>query len=456
MRFPRPLRSSFVAASVLALATSGSAQTVRDAASPSAHAPLATSVPHGAPPTALSTPAALGTGRPAILLTGYWPPSNEAVRRFSPSATQNPLGWIGSDWEGRGYDVYSYFPEFVPATCTSCGSGSGDLMVDYQDSSNDFWAIANALQPIAIVTFSRTNASQSWELETNTHNHLTWGADYIAPTQPTPAPADASVPAEALRTSQLPMQAIVNDVQAAGLGLNPFICVLNHAGGFVSEFIGYHGLWYQDLHKSPTDPAWCITAGHIHVGSGVTWANARTAAEITVRRVILHVDGVRNANGAAFCAGDGTLADHTTPCPCGNDGAAGRGCGHSFDPNGARLDANGGAAQDLVVLGAGGMPSSAFTLFLQHDTAGDQVFHDGVLCAGGALVRLRGRSASAGAASFPNSTFAQDATTTLSQRGGVTPGSGVRRYYSAWYRNASTTFCPPATANVTNGFYVDW
>jgi hypothetical protein len=32
-----------------------------------------------------------------------------------------------------------------------------------------------------------------------------------------------------------------------------------------------------------------------------------------------------------------------------------------------------------------------------------------------------------------------DSSITLSQRGSVTVGSGARRYYAAWYRNASTT-----------------
>ena len=47
-------------------------------------------------------------------------------------------------------------------------------------------------------------------------------------------------------------------------------------------------------------------------------------------------------------------------------------------------------------------------------------------------------------------------TVTVSQRGQVAPGSGTTRYYSLFYRNASTTFCPPATANVTNGVRVVW
>ena len=79
-----------------------------------------------------------------------------------------------------------------------------------------------------------------------------------------------------------------------------------------------------------------------------------------------------------------------------------------------------------------------------------------MLCAAGNLVRLRGRNALGGVALFPDSNFAVDQTITLSQRGGVTVGSGARRYYATFYRNASTTFCPPATANVTNGWVIDW
>ena len=84
------------------------------------------------------------------------------------------------------------------------------------------------------------------------------------------------------------------------------------------------------------------------------------------------------------------------------------------------------------------------------------MFHDGTLCAANPLIRLRGRAAVAGEAFFPNSNFAQDSTTTLSIRGGVGVGSGATRYYAAWYRNASSTFCPPATANVTNGWVIVW
>jgi len=238
--------------------------------------------------------AAVGSN-PAIMLTGYWPPTNEAVRRFSPDPVQNPAGWIGQNWENRGYDVYAYFPEFTPPNCSNCGKGSGDFEVDYQDTSSDFWSIANALQPIAIMTFSRGSGSGLWEVEMNQYNRTVWFGDYMAPTQPTPAPPDASVPAGFLRPSSLPVHDIVNAVNGAGLGLNAFICFSGDGGGFLSEFIAYHGVWYRDLHQSPTDPNWCIAGGHIHVSPNISWPVARQAAQVSLRSLIQHVDSVRAA-----------------------------------------------------------------------------------------------------------------------------------------------------------------
>ena len=97
-----------------------------------------------------ATATASAGDRPNIMVTGYWPPSNEALRRFSTSAVQNPDGWVGEDWEGRGYDIHAFFPEFANPDCNSCGQGMGDFEVDYQDTSADFWPIANGLQPVAI------------------------------------------------------------------------------------------------------------------------------------------------------------------------------------------------------------------------------------------------------------------------------------------------------------------
>ncbi|HEX9795110.1 MAG TPA: hypothetical protein VGC54_14095 [Planctomycetota bacterium] len=232
-----------------------------------------------------------GNGRPAIVLTGYWPPSNEAVRRFSPDPAQNPLGWLGSDWEGRGYDVYAFFPEFSPPDCSNCGRGSGDLEVDYQDTTFDYWPIVDTLQPIAVITTSRGFSNRDWELEMNQYNRFSWIGDYAPPYQPTPAPPDVDKPVDYLRNTSLPVQDIVNAILASGVNVNPFICFSGSGGGFLSEFIAYLGVWYRGKHASPADADWCVAAGHVHIGGQVDWPTAQAALEITLRTVITHVDG---------------------------------------------------------------------------------------------------------------------------------------------------------------------
>jgi hypothetical protein len=264
--------------------------------------------------------------RPKILLTGYWPPSNEGVRFFSTDPLRNPGGWIGDDWESLGYDIHSYFPEFTPRNCSFCGKGSGDLEVDYQDTSVDFWRILDEIRPIAIITFSRGWDDQSWELELNQYNRKTWVGDYLAPFQPTPAPPDDSLPAEALRLTTLPVQAIIDAVASSGLGLDTYINHSGNGGGFLSEFIAYHGVWAQDLYRSPADPDWCIAGGHVHVGGRISWATTHEAVKITLRELIAYVDSVRasvicqqdlgfggpGVGVAQMCGGDlhtGTTAD---------------------------------------------------------------------------------------------------------------------------------------------------
>jgi hypothetical protein len=154
---------------------------------------------------------------------------------------------------------------------------------------------------------------------------------------------------------------------------------------------------------------------------------------------------------ASFCAGDGSLTDHTTPCPCAN-GAAGNGCANSVNAAGANLTATGTPSLDDVVLDGSGMPATVSCIYLQGDGLDDSPFGDGVRCAGGTLIRLRTKANVGGASSFPDSAD----TITLSARGGVTPGSGARRHYQTYYRNSAAAFCPPETFNVTNGWTIDW
>ncbi len=179
------------------------------------------------------------------------------------------------------------------------------------------------------------------------------------------------------------------------------------------------------------------------------------AACARVRARVLYTYCTASTPGLAFCAGDGLDPLVTTPCPCANFGAPGRGCANSANANGAALVATGCAlaTPEDVVLHASGLPSASTATFF----AGDQAvlagvpFFDGVRCADGLLVRLGTNTGSAGGAQYPLA--GQPA---LSVRGNSPPGSGLLRTYQASYRNAAASFCPPATANVTNGYRIVW
>jgi hypothetical protein len=159
-------------------------------------------------------------------------------------------------------------------------------------------------------------------------------------------------------------------------------------------------------------------------------------------------DTVAGGTFSAFCFGDGT----GTACPCGNSGAAGHGCANSVDPAGALLGAVGtpSTASDTLQLQASGMPTTASCVFIQGESSiAGAVYGDGIRCFSGAFVRLGTKTASGGAASYPNGTEPD-----ISVRGAV-PAIGATRTYQVWYRNPPA-FCTSATSNVTNGISVAW
>ena len=226
--------------------------------------------------------------RPKILLTGYWPPTNEMVRHFSQNSALNPDGWQGENWEELGYDVVSYFPEFTPADCNDCGQGYGDLEVDYQDFSQDFWPIVDDINPIAIMTFSRGYNDMSWELENRVVNRTNWYDDYTSPYLPTPNPPDDSVDIYHVRYSSLPVEGIITEIIRAEIGLDPYLDDTN-AGMFLSEFAGYHGVWHKE-NNDESEEIPCIAGGHIHVGKQIDWETARQATEISLRVLIDYIN----------------------------------------------------------------------------------------------------------------------------------------------------------------------
>ena len=236
---------------------------------------------------------------PIILVTGYWPPTNEMIRHFSQSNELNPTGWEGENWENRGYDIISYFPTFDNPDCSNCGQGNGILQVDYQNTSNDFWPIVEEHRPIAIITFSRGYIDQSWELEYNAYNRMNWYNDYSSPFQPTPNPPDENEATYFLRNSNLPMDNIVEAINMLNIGLNPYIDSNGDPGSFVSEFMAYHGTWYRDINQSGDNN--CLSAGHVHVGANIDWDTAKIATEETIRTLINYVDQF------VYIAGDANL-----------------------------------------------------------------------------------------------------------------------------------------------------
>jgi len=225
---------------------------------------------------------------PKIMVTGYWPPTNEMVRHFSQNLDLNPGGWQGENWEGLGYDVVSFFPEFDPANCNNCGQGYGNLEVDYQDFSGDFWPIVEEVQPVGIITFSRGFNDMSWELENRLVNRTNWYDDYTAPLLPTPNPPDDTVDNYHVRYTSLPASDIINAIEEAHIGLDPYLDNTN-AGMFLSEFAGYHGVWYKETYEEDIEIP-CFAGGHIHVGAQVDWDTAKEAAEVSIRTLINYID----------------------------------------------------------------------------------------------------------------------------------------------------------------------
>lgn len=248
-----------------------------------------------------------------ILITGYWPETNNMVRQFSTNTGQNPSGWQGGNWEGRGYDIHSYFPEFPDGQINgSWGRGVGDFEVDYQDTHNDWLRIVEEVKPVAIITFSRGGSGSNWELEGQLRmwSATQWLPDYSSPTRP-----DGSwqifrdLPAQTFYQSTLPLDEITQAVSQVP-GLSVFT---DGSGGgrFLSEFIGMHGLWYNRLHSAESDPFRNFAAGHIHVGIDTPVDVATAATEATLRALTGWLDGVLpvpTPGVAAFALVSGVVA----------------------------------------------------------------------------------------------------------------------------------------------------
>ena len=253
--------------------------------------------------TAASTQRAAQDCAKNVVLTGYWPPTNEMLRPWSTDLQKNPQGWTGRNWGNYGFDVYAFFPEFPPdgdpmndpfGTDGWIGSPDSVLRVDYQHSSVDFWQIVDRLRPHVLVTTSRGGAL-GWEIEAveGGHDNATddpandWLADghgeFTLPERDSIAPRSWAAISEYRRgrtlASQLPMQRILAATQALQLtevGIDPD----GTSGRYLSGFMGLHGLYYNSLN------AHVVAAGHIHVGIDVPVENAQALLEASLHSIL--------------------------------------------------------------------------------------------------------------------------------------------------------------------------
>ena len=224
----------------------------------------------------------LDSNYPNIMLTGYWNPTGQMIAPYSNNTYLNPDGWKGGNWEGHGYNIYSFFP--------TPGSYNGTFEIDYQKTWEDFWNITDQVKPIGIISFGA--GAGPWEIEFNARNLDRWGDDYEPPYQPTPCPPDNSVPIGYTRHSTLPVQEIEDAVNEL-TQIDAWIDWEDNPGAFLCEYMAYLGMWYQSIHKND-DLYPCKAAGFIHVKNSISVPDAMNATNVTIRETIKYLDCVEN------------------------------------------------------------------------------------------------------------------------------------------------------------------
>ena len=150
-----------------------------------------------------------------------------------------------------------------------------------------------------------------------------------------------------------------------------------------------------------------------------------------------------------YCFGDGS----SVACPCGNNGAPGRGCGNSVNALGAKLWTNGtpSISADTVIMSGSGMPASASAVLVQGTLGTAPVpFGDGLRCIAGVQTRLFTRNCLAGNIQYG---WTVPGTGSIAAAGGV--GAPGTRFYQIFYRNTAP-FCTAAVLNTTNALAVTW
>ena len=172
-----------------------------------------------------------------------------------------------------------------------------------------------------------------------------------------------------------------------------------------------------------------------------------SSAHMGLDAVILDTREGTGVVGTPYCFGDGSGA----ACPCGNNGAPGRGCGNGIFAAGAELSGEGSTsiANDDLILNIADMPTNQPVLFFGGTNAinsgNGNTFGDGLRCAGFNVHRLEIATSDA------NGTATT--ATSIATRDMVSVGD-VRRY-QAWYRDPSASPCG-SDFNLSNGLELTW
>lgn len=246
-----------------------------------------------------------------ILLIGYWPPTNIMLKQFSRSPRQNEGDYRGLNWEGLGYNIFAFFPDFEDGdvfTYDRSGPtypvGTGNFKVDYQDTLRDFNWCVQYYKPCAIISFSRMG---DWEEIVLEPGHMVceeWAPDMNPPSQP-----NKSLPyrlnyftglgeAGSWLSQSLPRDKIV-EVATANDDLEGLRIRASRTtetiGDFLSNYIGALGAKYRADHGYVNRGYQCRASGHVHVGGGTPVEKVKLFSEIALRETIKHIDRSLNS-----------------------------------------------------------------------------------------------------------------------------------------------------------------
>ncbi len=227
--------------------------------------------------------AGCGQTRRNVVLTGYWPVTNEMLREFCDDPVVNPDGWKGKNWKSMGYDVYAFFPIF-PVNPYLNPKGDGVLEVDYQDTFADFETIVAKYKPIAIICYGMGQGP--WEIERRAVVRDWWSPDYLEPKYPDEKSLADMASAGKIYLTTLPAEQIELAVNGAGLGVKAWIDEEGDPGDFLCNYIACLAMGYQKRYENRSKANYCISAGFIHVGPGVSLEQARKAQELTLEAVL--------------------------------------------------------------------------------------------------------------------------------------------------------------------------